>query len=100
MAKGENGKRYKILRVMRRLLLIMVACGAAAALLEAQAPRRVSLIVTHGTVITVDSGRRVIDDGAVAIDGPRIAEVGRAADIGNRYSARDTIDASGRVVMP
>ena len=42
-------------------------------LAAAQAPQRrtVSLVVTNGTVVTVDANRRVIERGAVAIDGPR-----------------------------
>ena len=84
---------------MRRVSSL-VAVLAAVAVVQAQSPRRVSLIVTHATVITVDAQRRVIDDGAVAIDGTRIADVGRAAEIAARYRAADTIDASGSVDMP
>ena len=96
--KTAGAKRYKILGLMRRFFVLAAAVFAAAAL--TQTPRRVSLIVTHGTVITVDPARRVIDDGAVAIDGARIAAVGRATEIGRGYRAADTIDASGSVVMP
>src|SRR5919112_102301 len=95
MLKG----RYKISESMRRAALL-VPFLLAVALVGAQAPRRVSLIVSHGTVITVDAQRRVIEDGAVAIDGTRIADVGRASDIAARYRAGDTVDASGAVVMP
>ena len=85
---------------MRRFAVLLTAVAAAAALVQAQAARRVSILITHGTVITVDAQRRVIDDGAVAIDGTRIADVGRAADLAARYRAATTIDASGSVVMP
>ncbi len=68
----------------------------------AQTPerRQVSLIVTHGIVVTVDASRRVIQDGAVAIDGRDIAAVDTADAIAARFSARDTIDAASGVVMP
>ena len=42
----------------------------------AQTPRAVSLVVTGGTVVTMDAARRVIAGGAVAIDGARIVAVG------------------------
>ena len=32
-------------------------------------PRQIDLLVEHGTVITVDGERRVIEDGAVAVLG-------------------------------
>ena len=59
-----------------------------------------SILVTGGTVITMDPQRRVIEDGAVAIDGDRIAAVGLREDIESNHSADQTIDASRMVVMP
>jgi 5-methylthioadenosine/S-adenosylhomocysteine deaminase len=73
---------------------------AAGVLAGAQTPKVVSLVVTGGTVVTVDGARTVIPRGAVAIDGTRIAGVGTAADIAGRFTGRATIDATGQVVMP
>jgi imidazolonepropionase len=42
----------------------------------------------------------LICDGAVAIRGDRIAGVGTTAEIRARFVAKETIDATGRVVMP
>lgn len=58
------------------------------------------ILIIHGTVVTMDAKRRVIDDGAVAIKKDRIVDVGRTAALSARYSARKTIDASGQVIMP
>lgn len=60
----------------------------------------VDLIVTGGTVISMDATRRIIDCGAVAISADRIVAVEEAAVIAERYTASRTIDASGKVVMP
>ena len=57
------------------------------------------LLVTGGTVITVDDRRRVIDPGAVAVTGERIVDVGTVADLGH-YEANRVIDASGGAVLP
>ena len=48
----------------------------------------------------MDSSRRVIDHGAVAIDHGRIASVGAAAEIDAAYTAREVVDATGKVVIP
>jgi 5-methylthioadenosine/S-adenosylhomocysteine deaminase len=64
------------------------------------APKPVDLIVSGGTIVTMDAARRVIDDGAVAVLSGKIVAVGKRADISRRYTARETIDATGRVVMP
>ena len=42
----------------------------------------------------------LLKDGAVAVDKRRILAVGTTTDLCDRYQARQTIDASGRVVCP
>ncbi len=42
----------------------------------------------------------IIENGAVAIDGQMIIDVGKTDDILDKYSARKVIDATGKVVMP
>ena len=58
------------------------------------------LLVSGGTLVTMDAERRVIEDGAIAITGRFIAAIGARADIESRYRARKTIDASGALVLP
>ena len=59
------------------------------------------LLIEGGIVVTLDEQRRVIDDGAVAISGDRIAAVGRRADLGHlRANAGRVVDCSGRLVIP
>jgi 5-methylthioadenosine/S-adenosylhomocysteine deaminase len=72
----------------------------AAAVVFAQGPRQVALVITNAIVVTVDPAARLIAPGAVAIDGTDIIAVGTAADIRRQFRARETIDASGQVVMP
>ena len=87
----------------RTVALSLAACalGALAVLVRAQAPAAASiLLVTGGTVVTLDEKGTVIADGAVAIAGNRIAAIGPAAELAARYPAAERIDARGRVVMP
>lgn len=63
-------------------------------------PEAADILITGGTIITMDPARRVIDDGAVAIVGNRIAAVGTTAELQGRFRARETIDARRKVVMP
>ena len=60
----------------------------------------VDLIVRGGTVVTMDDKRSVIEDGAIAVKDGRIVAVGKTAEIDGKYSARETIDARGKVVVP
>ena len=63
-------------------------------------PRQVSLVVTGGTVVTVDAARRVIPNGAVAIDGADIVAVDTADAVAKQFRGTDTIDATGQLVLP
>ncbi len=66
-----------------------------------QATRReVSLLITGATIVTMDSAGRVLSPGAVAIDGRDIVGVGSAESVQAQFAGRDTIDASGQVVIP
>lgn len=68
--------------------------------LAAQQPSAVSLIINNGIVVTVDGSRRILSPGAVAINGTDIVAVDTPAAIASRYKATQTIDATGKVVMP
>ena len=46
----------------------------------------VDILITGGTVITMDSTRRVLDDGAVAIRGDRIVAVGTSRELAARFT--------------
>ena len=63
-------------------------------------PVNADLLLLGGTVVTMDKGRRLIDNGAVAILNDKIVGVGTRADISRRFRARRTINATGKVIIP
>ncbi len=67
---------------------------------QAGAQAEVDILITGGTVITMDPDRRVLEDGAVAIAGDRIRAVGTSRDIRAAFRGRREIDARRKVVMP
>jgi 5-methylthioadenosine/S-adenosylhomocysteine deaminase len=84
----------------RRLFVLI--CGAASLLTPrlAVAKDKADLLVTNGTVITMDGQRRIIENGAVAVRGDSIVAVGASADLAARYDAAKIVDARGAIVMP
>lgn len=85
-------------RAFRSLLCILGVLGGESAVAQTAGP--VDLVVRNGTVVTMDRERRVIADGAVAIDRGAIVAVGPAAEISTSWPARRTLDAQGGIVIP
>src|SRR5437016_8310129 len=63
---------------------------------------QVDLLVIGGTLVTMDPERRILQDGFVAVQGDRIVEVGQGkpASCKRGVSARKTINAGGKLVLP
>jgi 5-methylthioadenosine/S-adenosylhomocysteine deaminase len=57
------------------------------------------ILIIGGTVVTQDPERRMIDDGAVAITGNKIIEVGKARDLKNE-KAEFVINAKHNLILP
>lgn len=81
---------------MRRTFGFLLVLFAAVSLHAAT--RKVDIVITGGTVVTM-AGTNV-DDGAVAIDDGKIVAVGKATDIAKRYTGEETIRARGMAVLP
>lgn len=64
------------------------------------APWTCDLLITGGTVVTMDKDRRLIEDGAVAIKDGKIAMVGKRAAVTYHLTAKQTINAAGNVIIP
>lgn len=63
-------------------------------------PKIVDLIIADATVVTMDKDRRIIENGAVAVDKGAIVAVEESSRIAENYRGRQTINAKGKVVIP
>ena len=61
---------------------------------------KVDLLVSGGTIVTMDGDRLIVEDGALAVKGDVLAAIGFRSDIEKKYTAAQTIDARGKLVMP
>jgi len=84
----------------RVLLSVLLAAVVAVTTAGKSQPRRVSLILTGGDIVTMNPGREVLSPGAVAVDGNEIVAVGRPEDVAARFTAAETTDARGHVILP
>src|ERR1700704_3467611 len=94
VTRFRSGRRWS-------LCWLMICCLTAVFHAKpAFAKQRVDLIVAHGTVVTMDGTRRILDDGAIAVQGDAIAAVDSNANIDARYESDKVIDARGGLVLP
>ena len=84
-----------MIRLTRTIAVALLFCGSLPSQQQA-----VDIIWTARYVVTEDAQRRVIEDGAVAIRGDSIVEVGAAAEIAGKYSARNQINQPNAILAP
>ncbi|HEY8226780.1 MAG TPA: amidohydrolase [Pyrinomonadaceae bacterium] len=93
---------------MRKLLLTLFTLTAmisnarsdAAAQSRRQRAERADLLVLGGTVVTMDEGRRILHDAGIAIKDGRIVAIDTRVAIRSKYSALQTINAQGKLIVP
>ncbi len=58
------------------------------------------MLLLHGTIVTVDADRRILEDGGLAISGDRIVDIGLADEIAARHPDKQIIDCTGKLIIP
>jgi 5-methylthioadenosine/S-adenosylhomocysteine deaminase len=84
-----------MLRTCRSLLAFFFLAAVSSAIAEPA-----DWIYTARYVVTMDAQRHLINDGAIAIRGDRIAAVGTRADIEKRFEAAHRLDRPEALIMP
>jgi 5-methylthioadenosine/S-adenosylhomocysteine deaminase len=98
----SSGKNRLRILLFFGCLCLLVLPGSPAAHFGQAAPAKehVDVLVSGGTVVTMDAQRRIVEDGAVAVRGDTIVAAGPRAEIEARFDASRQIDARGKLVMP
>ncbi|MBI4788585.1 MAG: putative aminohydrolase SsnA [Chloroflexi bacterium] len=58
------------------------------------------MLITNGTLVTLGAENRVIENGAVYVEGDRIAAIGTTKSLISKYPISERLDARGQIVMP
>ncbi len=58
------------------------------------------MLFDHGLIITVDPERRIIEDGAIAVSGNVISQVGPRAEVMTAVPDAEVVDLRGMIVTP
>jgi 5-methylthioadenosine/S-adenosylhomocysteine deaminase len=67
---------------------------------RADRPDRVDLLILGGTLVTMDTGRRVLRDAGIAVKDGRIVAIDSRVAIRSRYSAKQAVNAQGKLISP
>lgn len=63
--------------------------------------KTLDLLFTHAIVLTMQGGGvGILEDGAVGVQGNRIAAVGPSAEVQRAYGAHRVVDAAGKALLP
>jgi 5-methylthioadenosine/S-adenosylhomocysteine deaminase len=60
----------------------------------------IDLLITDGAILTMDQKNKVLEKGSIAINGNKIVAIGSPEEISSAYTAKETMDARGQVIMP
>src|SRR4030095_2170106 len=63
-------------------------------------PARVDLLILGGTLVTMDTDRRVLRDAGIAVRDGRIVAIDSRVAIRSRYSAPQTVNAQDKLITP
>ena len=87
-------------RLFALLALVAMVISASSKGIAQKQPERVDLLILGGTLVTMDAARRVIDDGGIAVRNGRIVGIGPRTEIERSFSARNRLNANGKIVTP
>lgn len=58
------------------------------------------MLYTHATIVTVDTNRRILEDGAILVNNDKIADIGKSQVLEEQYPEEPKYDLSNHIVMP
>ena len=97
-------RQYQTIIAACLFLLLFLATplsvSAQAATEAPKQPESVDLLITGGTIVTMNAASEVIEDGEIAIRGDSIIAVGKAPLFPKGVVARQRIDARGKLLLP
>ena len=104
-SRGELDCRFRInmvkpLRIAFALIVMTSSVTSTVSQNRRLRTERADLLILGGTIVTMDGTRRVVENGGIAVSGGRIVAIGTNAEIRARYSARQTVDATGDFITP
>lgn len=98
-------ENLKILLIVFSSFLLFIPQSIFAQNKRPIAPKNVQtwdadLLITGGTIVTMDKENRLIKDGAIAVKNSKIILVGKSSAVSKNLRVKETINANGKVIIP
>lgn len=98
-------ENLKILLIVFSSILLFIPQSISAQNKRPISPKNVQtwdadLLVTGGTIVTMDKENRLIKDGAIAVKNSKIILVGKSSAVSKNLRVKETINANGKVIIP
>lgn len=58
------------------------------------------MLFTHAIIITINASRDIIEDGAIFVQGSKIAAIGKSTQLLADYPDEAITDLEGRIIIP
>ena len=94
------GARTLTSRVRTRLDACLLWAASLICLITPAIAQPVDAIYTARYVVTMDSQRLLIENGAIAVRGERIVDVGTTSDITTKHTTKQRVDRPTALIMP
>jgi 5-methylthioadenosine/S-adenosylhomocysteine deaminase len=62
--------------------------------------KQADLIIQNGTIVTMDGTKRIIENGAIAVQKGKIVAVGSVAEVKAKFISKQITDATGKLIIP
>jgi 5-methylthioadenosine/S-adenosylhomocysteine deaminase len=83
-----------------RVLFYVILFSTITVRLNGQVKKDIDILISGGTILTVNSSMDVIQNGSIAIKGGKILAIGKKNDIDTLYLPKILVKADGKIVMP
>lgn len=58
------------------------------------------MLYTHATIVTVNTRREIITDGAILVRDSRVVDIGKSSDLLATHASEEQCNLSGHIVIP
>jgi len=92
-------KTTTVKRIFAAATILLLSFPLSAQTRRVPSAQTADLLITGGTIVTMDGSHQIIENGAIAVRNGEIVRIGKATELAG-IRAKQTISAAGKVIIP